>query len=217
MRTGASARAIQLGSSMRSAMTADGVRKVRRIVLIVVIGFIVLCGLGIAGVVTAIVRDVNQAIDSTDSTPTASVDLQTAKGWSGLVDAIEKKTGSSRVYDVVVYRDYASVNSVADEGAIRLFYRNGAFQDVSNLVTPASGKPVDLTDVDPDVLAGLFDETAKRLEFGEPDSAYFIVSALTGDPTISVYLQKSGKLSRWMMYDLDGKPVGGSDGAALVD
>jgi hypothetical protein len=217
MSSGASARVIELGSSMRSALTGDGVRKVRNIVLAVVIGFVLLCGLGVAGIVTWAVSGVNQVIDSGDSTPTPSVNLQTAKGWTGLVDAIEKKTGSTRVYDLVVYRDYASVNSVSDEGAIRLYYRDGAFQDVSSLVTPASGKPVDLAKIDPDKIAGLPDETAKRLDFGQPDSAYLIVNALLGDPRIYVYLQKSGKLSRFVVFDLDGKPVGGSDGAALVN
>ena len=219
MRTIGSARTIQLSETMRSALSGDNVRRIRRIVLIIVIGFIVLCGLGITGVVTAIVNQVDQVRDSTstDSTPTANINLQTAKGWSGLVAAIDKKTGSTRVYDVVVYRDYASVNSVADEGAIRLFYRNGAFQDVSTLVTPASGEPVDLADVDADLMAGLPDEAAKRLDFADPDSAYLIVSASSGKPTISVYLQKSGRLARWMIFDLDGKPVGGSEGATLVD
>ena len=42
------------------------------------------------------------------------------------------------------------------------------------------------------------------------DSAYIIVNAFTGDPAIMVYVQQTGKLSRWSIYDLDGKVIGGT-------
>jgi hypothetical protein len=217
MSNGDAARVIRLGESVRTALTGDNVRKVRRIFLIVVVGFIVLCGLGIFGIVGAIVNEVNHAVspgDSPGSEPgvatTSSVNLQTATGWSELVAAIDKETGTSRVYDAVVYPEYASINAVADEGAMRYVYRNGSFQLFNSPVTPAQGRPIDLADIDPKLVERLPERTAKRQGMPEFDSAYLIITRTTGQPTILVYVQQSGRLSRWSIYDLDGKVIGGT-------
>ena len=218
MSSGDAARVIRVGESMKTAFSGDNVRKVRRIFLIVLVGFIVLCGLGIFGIVGAVVKEVNQAVSSGDSpgdTPsgtaaTSSVNLQTASGWSELVAAIDKETGTSRVYDAVVYPEYASINAVADEGAMRYVYRNGSFQLFNSPVTPAQGKPVDLADIDAKLISRLPERTAKRQGMPEFDSAYLIVSRMTGQPAIIVYVQQTGRLSRWSIYDLDGKVIGGT-------
>ncbi|MGI9085322.1 MAG: DUF1707 SHOCT-like domain-containing protein [Aeromicrobium sp.] len=202
-----SARAIRLGDSLRT-IQGDGIRKVRRVVLIILISFVVMCGLGIAAVVGLIVSGVDQAMDSTD--PTSSVSLQTAEGWTELVAAVEDETGTSRVYDAVVYPEYASLNALVDEGAMRYIYRNGTFQLFNSPVTPAVGEPVDLADIDGDLIEELPDRTAERSGMPEYESVYLIVRTMTGDPTISVYLQQTGRLSRWTVYDLDGTVVGGS-------
>ncbi len=207
----ASAATIRLGESMRSAMTGDNVKRVRRIVLIALVGFLLLCGLGIAGIVAAIFTGIDNAGDSAD-TPASSVNLQTADGWSQLVAAIEKETGTSEVYDVVVYPEYASINAVVDEGAMRYVYRSGAFQLFNNPVTTAHGDPIDLADIDPGLVEGLPDQTAERQDMPEYDSAYLIVNTITGQPAIMVYVQQQGRLSRWSIYDLDGKVVGGTPG-----
>lgn len=198
---------IRLGESLR-AMQGDGVRTVRRVVLIVVIAFVVMCGLGIAAIVGLIVSGVDQAMDSPE--PSSSINLQTAEGWTELVDAVEEETGTSRVYDAVVYPEYASMNAVVDEGAMRYVYRNGAFQLFNSPVTPAVGDPVDLADIDADMVAMLPDQTAERHAMPEYESVYLIVRAVTGQPTISVYVQQTGRPSRWTVYDLDGDVVGGS-------
>ena len=209
MLKGGSAATIRMGESMRSALTGDNVKRVRRIVLIVVVGFLLLCGLGIAGVVTAIFSGIDQAGGPAD-TPASSVNLQTAEGWSELVAAIDDETGTSRVYDVVVYPEYASINAVADEGAMRYVYRGGTFQLFNSPVTPAQGDPIDLADIDPDLIEGLPDQTAERQGMPDYDSAYLIVNTLTGQPAIMVYVQQTGRLSRWSIYDLDGKVIGGT-------
>ncbi len=205
-----------LTSGTVKALTSDNVKKIRRVVLIVVIGFLLLCGLGIAGLVGAIVKEVNQAFDGVDitgsdtTTQEPALNLHTAAGWTEMVKAIDAETGSSRVYDVVVYPTYASINTVADEGAQRYVYRNNSFDLLSSPVTPVQGDPIDLADIDPDLVAGLPDKTAERQGMPEYDSAYLIVNTLTGRPAIMVYVQQTGRLSRWSIYDLDGKVIGGT-------
>lgn len=204
-----SAATVDMGQSMRSAFSADGVRTARRVVLITVIGFLLLCGLGIGGIVYAIFTGVNE-IGGSSSTPTPSVNLQTAKGWSQLVAAVDKETGTSRVYDAVVYPEYASINAVVEEGAMRYVYRDGSFQLFNSPVTVATQDPVDLADIDAQLVEGLPDRTAKRQGMPDYDSAYLIINRQSGEPAIMVYLQQQGKLSRWSIYDLDGKVIGGT-------
>ena len=209
--------------SMRSALTSGdvkaltsvNVKKVRRVVLIVLIGFLLLCGLGIAGLVGAIVKEVNQAFDGVDitgvdTTQEPALNLHTAAGWTEMVKAIDAETGSSRVYDVVVYPTYASINAVAEEGAQRYVYRNNSFDLVTSPVTPAQSDRIDLADIDPELVAGLPDKTADRQGMPEYDSAYLIINTFTGQPAIMVYVQQTGKLSRWSIYDFDGKVIGGT-------
>ncbi|MFZ0139497.1 MAG: DUF1707 domain-containing protein [Aeromicrobium sp.] len=223
MAKGRSAAKANTGESLRStltsgdvkALTSANLKKVRRVVLIVVIGFLLLCGLGIAGLVGAIFKEVNQAFDSvditgSDTTQEPALNLHTAAGWTQMVKAIDAETGSSRVYDVVVYPTYASINAVAEEGAQRYVYRNNSFDLVTSPVTPAQTDRIDLADIDPDLVAGLPDKTAERQGMPEYDSAYLIINTFIGRPAIMVYVQQTGSLSRWSIYDFDGKVVGGT-------
>jgi hypothetical protein len=202
---------IDMSESMRSTLSGDTVRRVRRVVLITVVGFLLLCGLGAGAIVYAIFSGVDE-IGGSSSSPTATVNLQTAKGWSQLVAAIDEETGTSRVYDAVVYPEYASINAVVDEGAMRYVYRNGAFQLFNSPVTVATHDPVDLADIDAELVEALPDRTAKLQGMPDYESAYFIVNRQSGEPAIMVYLQQEGKLSRWSIYDLDGKVIGGTPG-----
>jgi hypothetical protein len=223
MAKGKSVAKARTGESLRSTLTSgnvkvlsgDNVKKIRRVVLIVLIGFLLLCGLSIAGLVGAIFKEVNQAFDGVDitgseTTQEPALNLHTAAGWTEMVKAIDAETGSSRVYDVVVYPTYASINAVADEGAQRYVYRNNSFDLVTSPVTPAQSDRIDLADIDADLIAGLPDKTAERQGMPEYDSAYLIINTFTGRPAIMVYVQQTGKLSRWSIYDFDGKVIGGT-------
>ncbi len=203
-------RTIDLRGAMGSARTGDTLKRARRIILIVLVSFLLVCGLGIAGVVTAVFSGINSIGDSGGEAPASSVNLQTADGWTELVAAVDKETGTSRVYDAVIYPEYASINAIADEGAMRYVYRDGAFQLFNSPVTPAQGKPIDLADIEPELIAGLPDKTAKLQGMPDYDSAYLIVNTLSGQPGIMVYVQQTGRLSRWSIYDLDGKVIGGT-------
>ena len=209
MTKGGSAATIRMSESMRSALSGDNVRKVRRVVVLALVGFFLLCGLGITGIATALFTGIDQ-IGGPSDTPTSSVNLQTAEGWSELVAAIEEETGTSRVYDAVVYPEYASINAVVDEGAMRYVYRGGAFQLSNSPVTPATHDPVDLADIDAELVEGLLDRTAKRQGMPDYDSAYLIINSMGGQPAIMVYVQQQGRLSRWSIYDIDGKVIGGT-------
>ena len=206
-----SATTIDMSQSMRSALSGDTVRKARRVILFVVIGFLLLCGLGTGGIVYAIFSGVDE-MGGSSSSPTPSVNLQTAKGWSQLVAAVDEETGTSRVYDAVVYPEYASINAVVDEGAMRYVYRDGTFQLFNSPVTVATHDPIDLADFDGGMVEGLPDRTAKRQGMPDYESAYFIVNRQGGEPAIMVYLQQQGKLSRWSIFDVDGEVIGGTPG-----
>ena len=210
---GGAARTIDLGNAVRTSLVGgDAVRRVRRVVLIVVIGFVLLCGVGIASMVAYVVTGVDDVFDSSTDPPTSSLNLQTAAGWTEWVGAVEKETGTTRVYDAVVYPEYAAVNAMVDEGAMRYLYRNGSFEMSNSPVTAATTEPVDLADIDPEMVAGLPDQTAEHQKMPDYDSAYMIVNQWSGNPSIMVYLQQTGKLSRWSIYDFDGKVVGGTPG-----
>jgi hypothetical protein len=203
---------VKIADSVRT-LSGDGVRRVRRIALILIVGFFILSALGVAAVVGIAFTQVDDAIDSATeagSTPTSSLNLQTPKGWVEWVTAVKAETGTTRVYDAVVYPEYAAINAMVDEGAMRYVYRNGAFQMTNSSVTAATSEPVDLAGIDAEMVAELPDQTAERQKMPDYDSAYMIVNRWSGSPSIMVYLQQAGKLSRWSIYDFDGKVVGGT-------
>lgn len=212
MLKGGSARTIDVSDAVRTSLAGSGVvQRVRKVVLFAVVGFVLLCGVGVASIV-GLAANFGDGGAPGDALPTPSLNLQTAAGWREWVDAVEKETGTTRVYDAVVYPDYASVNAVVDEGAMRYLYRNGAFQLSNSPVTAATTEPVDLADIDPDMVAGLPEQTAEHQKMPDYDSAYMIVNQWSGEPSIMVYLQQTGKLSRWSIYDFTGAVVGGTPG-----
>jgi hypothetical protein len=209
MSRGPSARSIQIGESMRSALSGEGIRTARRVVLIVVIAFIVACGIGIASIAGLVISAVNDVTQSPKPTPEAA-SLLTTEGWTTLVSDLEEGVGTTRVYDAVVYQAYASVNVVGEEGGLRGVYRNGVIDMYDSPATPAFGQPVDLADIDPELIETLPGRTAKEHDMPDYETAYLVIGQVTGEARISVYLQQPGKLSRWTIYDLDGKVVGGT-------
>lgn len=214
MLKGSPERTMRMSDAMRSAVMVDKARDARRWVLISVALFVVACGLSIVFFVGSFVREVTQAVDPFDgdtSTTTKTADLHTAEGWSGLVDAVEGETGTSRVHDAVVYPEYASMDTVVADGAQRRSYRDGTLDEgFGGSSTPSSGATVDLADIDPDVLAGLPRATAKSLDIDDPDASYILINARSGRPTMTVYVQTLDGSARWVIYDLDGQAVGGS-------
>jgi hypothetical protein len=135
-----------------------------------------------------------------------AADLHTVAGWNALVDAIEAESGTTEVYDLVVYPQYAAVGLDADGVTERRFYRDGAWQDSVSVRTPSIGSLTDLAEIDPELIARLPKETAQFFAIDHPTGMYVLVNAYSGTPQISVYVQSDGE-SRYRAYRLDGTPI----------
>lgn len=194
-------------------------RRVRLFILLAVGGVFLSCVLGIlALVIPAVVGfngDVNfsateapsaSVTDSPQQPPAASASLHTAAGWSALVDAIERESGTTAVYDLVVYPTYASVGLDDKDAIERRLFRDGDWQEGFSARTPISGSLVDLGDIDPKTVARLPDQTARHFGIDEPTGTYIIVNAFAGARRIMVYVQ-SGAESQYRAYRLDGTAI----------
>lgn len=194
-------------------------RKVRLFIIIAIASFIGICLLGFLALIPAMVGGFQSGVDEATSEPTvepggpagqaperSATNLHSPAGWSALVDAIESASGTTAVYDAVIYPQYASIG-LDDDGAVeRRFYRDGNWQDSVSVRTPAVGEPVDLGEIDPEIVAGLPAETAAYFDLDAPTGAYLIVNAHFGGPKIMVYVQSDGG-SQFRQYGLDGQPL----------
>ena len=199
-------------------------RKVRLFVLIAVVGMFASCVLGLAAfLVPAFFAESNRGADTgSPGAPGASVTpsgspsaqvvdndaagLHTAEGWTALVDAIEGESGTTEVYDLVVYPTYASVGLDGKDAIERRLFRAGGWQEGFSARTPLHGSLVDLGEIDPKTVARLPDQTAQSVGIDEPTGTYIIVNAFAGAPRIMVYVQSSGE-SRYRAYQLDGTAI----------
>lgn len=200
-------------------------RRIKWIVLSVVLVILGSCVLGFVGLVASVF----QAAEDTSSGPTPITSataetepapggpgvtgdesgvagLHTADGWTALVAAIEEESGSTSVYDAVVYPEYASLGLDGDGAVERRLYRNGGWQEGFAARTPVHGALVDLDDIDPATWATLPDKTAQHFKIANPSGTYVIVNAFTGTPQIMVYVQ-SDSGSQYRAYGLDGRPL----------
>lgn len=196
-------------------------RRVRLFVLLALVGVFASCVLGLVALIAAVFTGVTND-GSTSDAPSAdapganhgtsevveavAADLHTAAGWTALVDAIEAESGTTEIYDLVVYPEYAAVGLDADGTTERRFYRNGAWQDSVSVRTPSIGSLTDLAEIDPTLIARLPKETAQYFAVDNPTGMYVLVNAYSGSPQISVYVQTNGE-SRYRTYRLDGTPI----------
>jgi hypothetical protein len=201
-------------------------RKVRLFILIAVGGMVASCLLGLVAFVPVVIGafegvKVSPADDATSVAPgpgaapgpgtssTSAGDpasLHSAVGWTQLVHAIEAESGTSEVYDVVAYPQYASVGLDGDGAVERGFYRDGAWQESVSMRMPVTGSLVDLAEIDADLIARLPQETARAVGFDQLTGTYIIVNAFAGDPRIMVYVQSHAE-SQYRVYRLDGTPM----------
>jgi hypothetical protein len=124
-----------------------------------------------------------------------------------LVAAIKSVSGSTSVYDIVVYPSYAAVGLDGDGAVDRRFYQYGRWQDSVSVRTPAVGALVDLGQIDPQVIERLPRETASRFNIDKPSGAYIIINAISGGPQILVYVESSGGGAQYSAYDLNGRQI----------
>ena len=192
-------------------------RRIRLFVLLAVGGVFASCVLGLVAFVPAVLGEFDRDVEVAPSTdapgprPSQSAvprgdteNLHTAAGWTALVAAVKAESGTTEVYDLVAYPQYASVGLDGKDAVERRFYRDGAWQESVSVRTPIAGSPVDLADIDPDVIASLPAQTAEHFGIGEPTATYIIVNAFGGDPRVMVYVQTGGR-SEYRVYDLAGR------------
>ena len=196
-------------------------RRVRLFVLIAVAGVFLSCVLGLLAFVPTVLTVFKSDAPRSDAPGTVvpsrpqapsevaeadAAGLHTAAGWTALVEAIKSESGTTEVYDIVAYPQYAAVGLDGKGAVERGFYRNGAWQDSVSVRTPVSGSLVDLAEIDPDLIALLPAETARRVGIDNPTGTYIIVNAYNSRPQIAVYVQSDGD-SQYRAYQLDGTPI----------
>lgn len=202
MRTGTTT-----GSGPKPAATIDvsgKARTVRLVIVCVVVGMLLFCGLGIATVVFGTVGAMRggatdgphpvRTPPAPTSSPsiggratTAATALLTPAGWRSLVTAVETEFRTTSVYQAVVYPDYAVVTVVADGGQRSAVYRDGQFVSAPVVGTaPGTGR-IDLAEVDPSVFA---------------QSTYVVIHAVPDGGQVIAY---DG--STYRVYALDGTRI----------
>jgi hypothetical protein len=206
-------------ASTRIVTMPKGMRRFVAIAVASVVGLTLLCGLGIVGMVvstfnasdngrpTPTTSPSSQVAETRDASEPASGDasLYSADGWRAFVSAVRAESGTTEVYDAVVYPEYAAVALVSGDRAERRVFRDGDFLESFRALTPATGNRVDLAAITPEVIARLPELTADRLGVDDPTGTYMIINALPTDPRISVYVESEGG-SQYRTYALDGTP-----------
>ncbi len=196
-------------------------RRIRLFVLIAIAGVFLSCVLGLVAFIVPVFTEFTGDLTPSDAPGTAApsssrvlsevgeadaASLHTAAGWTALVAAIKAESGTTEVYDLVVYPGYASIGLDGKDAIERRLFRAGDWQEGFSARTPIHGALVDLGDIDPKAIVRLLDQTARQVGIDDPTGAYFIVNAYTGSPQIAVYLQSNGE-SRYRTYRLDGTPI----------
>lgn len=197
-------------------------RRLRLFVLIAVVGVFASCLLGLVAFIPAVITDVKRDVTDSPSDVPATVtpgsrqspgegeeagatNLHTVAGWTALVAAIKSESGTTQVYDLVAYPQYASVGLDDKDAVERRFYRDGAWQESMSVRTPIAGPLIDLAEIDAELIARLPIETARHFGIDEPTGTYIIVNAFAGEPRIMVYVQADVR-SDYRAYGLDGTP-----------
>jgi hypothetical protein len=225
MRVGAATRTTGTPSSVRPGtptIDLSGIgRRIRLFVLIAVAAAFASCVLGLVAFVPTVIAEFKRDVTSPSVGPATvtpspqqspgqlvegnATDLHSSAGWTQLVEAIKSESGTTEVYDLVAYPQYASVGLDGKDAVEQRFYRDGGWQDSASVRTPIAGEPVDLAEIDPELIARLPGETARHFGIDEPTGVYIVVHAFAGDPRIMVYVQSDGR-SEYRGYGLDGQP-----------
>jgi len=141
-------------------------------------GLLLLIPLGLVGAVIGIIAAV---VSSTSDTPepgedpgVGQVNTMSEEGYAELIDDLQSETGSSVVFEAVLYPGYAVMQVPVDPTTNRYEYRywDGSLDEATSKSTTDYTR-FDLRDVDPDVIVRLVDEARSRVE--DPTTWYAIV------------------------------------------
>ena len=138
---------------------------------------------GVIAIIAAIVSGVSTAIDE-DDLPTepgvepgrGEVNVMSVEGFADLVAAIEEETGSSTVFEAVLYPGYAVVDVPVDATTNRehSYYWDGDLEETGSKST-TDYRRFDLADVDANVVVSIVDQARAKVE--DPQSWYSIIRA----------------------------------------
>ena len=170
------------------------------VVLIVVAGVAVPVFFGIK----AIVDTVNDGID--DLKP-GGADVFTEQGLDALTDDIEDATGSTEVFSVVLYPEYAVVTTPADRSSKRYinYYWDGNLSESSKGSGIYDGR-FDMRDIKAKVVKDLLDKARQLVE--GPTSNYVVIRAPGSDgASINAYASNDFSESGYLTADFDGKVI----------
>jgi len=169
-------------TSMTTANVGSAFRAARWIGLLVTIGVVAGVGFGIKAIVDSVddtFDDFNSAIDGSAQQP-ETPDVLSPDGYDDLVEAVRRQTGSTKIFEAVLYPDYASVD-VPEDGTTqreRTFFWNGELRD-NDLTGKADQQRIDLEDFDVEVLVRL---SMKVRALVDDPNAYYVI--LQGKSTI---------------------------------
>lgn len=143
-------------------------------------GLMLLIPLGLVGAVVGIIAAVVSSVNAGDTLEPGKdpgigqVNTMSEEGYAELIADLEDETGSSVVFEAVLYPGYAVMQVPVDETTNRYEYRywDGSLDDASSKSTTDYTR-FDLRGVDPEVIVGLVDEARSRVE--DPTSWYAIV------------------------------------------
>jgi hypothetical protein len=140
---------------------------------------------------------------------------QTVEGFASMLEDLEEETGSTEVFEAVVYPEYAVVDvPVAPNDEREISYRWGGSLSESTKGT-SDDEVFDLADVDASHFAEMCDEVATLID--DPGDCYLIIRK--PDDTfpdranvwISAYVSNEFSQSASINYDLEGNEVDRSE------
>ena len=185
-----------------STKSGGGSKLVLLVVLIVMAGISVPIFIGIKSVVDTAGGVINELNPETP-------DVISTEGLADLTAALEKETGSTEAFRVVLYPEYAVVTAPADANSKRSinYYWNGNLSE-SNKGTETNGTRFDLADVDAAVLTKLLGQARKIVEGAT--TQYVVVSPpfIDGqEDWITAYATNDFNESGYISATLEGKVV----------
>lgn len=145
---------------------------------------------------------------SASASPSASrppAQMHTPEGWRALEEALRAETGGARVFEAVLYPEYAVVQVPAQRTGARshTYYFDGALRMTGK--GTSSYQAFELGRVDPVVTARLLDRAEREL-VEDPTTTYAIVRRPDGgdDGWYSVYASNEYSETGYLQADLDG-------------
>lgn len=143
-------------------------------------------------------------------------DPQTVDGFRNLLEDLKDKSGSTEVFEAVIYPGYARVGIPYEPGDDReISYRwDGSFG--TEIKGTSDEEPFDLADIDPSLFAGMCSTVSTLID--DPGDCYLIIRQPDdtfperAEAWISAYVSNDFSQSAWIAYDLEGNEVDRTDG-----